>query len=86
MDRAAILAALSAAILWSLFTWFFGLPSSTSHALVGGLVGAALAAGGPSALYLTGLQKVVIALFLSPVLGMLFSYLALKTLYSTFAP
>jgi PiT family inorganic phosphate transporter len=81
MNRVAIFAALCAAILWSLFTWYFGLPSSTSHALVGGLVGAALAAGGPSALYLAGLQKVVIALFLSPLLGMLFGYLALKILY-----
>jgi PiT family inorganic phosphate transporter len=81
MNPAAVLVAISAAILWSLFTWYSGLPSSTSHALVGGLVGAAVAAGGPSALYLTGLQKVAIALFLSPLLGMLFSHLALKTLY-----
>jgi PiT family inorganic phosphate transporter len=81
INSAAMLAALSAAILWSLFTWYFGLPSSTSHALVGGLVGAALAVGGPSTLYLTGLQKVAIALFLSPVLGMAFGYLTLKALY-----
>lgn len=81
MDSAAVLAALSGAILWSLVTWYFGLPSSTSHALVGGLVGAALSAGGPSSLSIPGLQKVVIALLLSPVLGMVFGYLALKGLY-----
>lgn len=80
MNSAAILAAISAAIAWSLFTWFFGLPSSTSHALVGGLVGAALAAGGLSALHPDGLAKVVIALFISPVLGMAFGYLGLKAL------
>jgi PiT family inorganic phosphate transporter len=80
MNSAAILAAVTAAIVWSLFTWYSGLPSSTSHALVGGLVGAAIAAGGLSALHLAGLAKVVIALFISPVLGMIFGYLGLKTL------
>lgn len=81
LDSAAVLAAISAAIAWSLFTWYFGLPSSTSHALVGGLVGAALAAGGPPALHMAGFLKVIIALFASPVLGLAFGYLALKALY-----
>lgn len=81
VNTAAILSAVSAAIIWSLFTFYTGLPSSTSHALVGGLVGGALAATGPSALHWTGLAKVAIALFLSPFLGMIFGYLTLKTLY-----
>lgn len=81
MNSAAVLAALSAAIVWSLFTWYFSLPSSTSHALVGGLMGAALAVGGPSGVRLAGLAKVVLALFLSPVLGMGFGLLVLKAIY-----
>jgi PiT family inorganic phosphate transporter len=81
MDNAAVLAALAAAILWSLFTWYAGLPSSTSHALVGGLVGAALAVGGPAALHITGLEIAIVALFLSPVLGMVLAFLMLKALY-----
>ena len=81
IDAAAILAALVAAIAWSLFTSYFGWPSSTSHALVGGLVGAALAAGGPEAVFLSGLQKVLLALLLSPVLGLALAYIALKMLY-----
>lgn len=81
MNAAAIIAAISGAVVWSLSTWYLGLPSSTSHALVGGLAGAALAVGGLPALNLSGLAKVVIALFVSPVLGMAFGYLALKLLY-----
>lgn len=81
MNGAAVCAALVAAIAWSLFTWYYGLPSSTSHALVGGLAGAGLAAGGVSALHLGGLLKVAAALVLSPLLGFVFGLLALKTLY-----
>ncbi len=81
MNSAAVLAALSGAILWSLVSSYVGLPSSTTHALAGGLVGAALSVGGPSSVSLPGLQKVVLALLLSPILGMVFGYLALKGLY-----
>jgi PiT family inorganic phosphate transporter len=81
MSPAAVFAGVTAAILWSLFTWYFGLPSSTSHALVGGLVGAALAAGGLSVVHWAGLARVVVGLFLSPVVGLAFGYLAVKTLY-----
>lgn len=82
IDEAAVVAALGAAISWSLITWHFAWPSSTSHALVGGLVGAALAAHGLSAIHLPGLGKVVLALFLSPVLGVALAFLMLKLLYS----
>ena len=54
---------------WNLITWYFGLPSSSSHALIGGLVGAALAAGVPSVHWTTILDKVVIPMVLSPVVG-----------------
>jgi PiT family inorganic phosphate transporter len=76
-----IIAALSSAILWNLFTWFFGWPSSTSHALIGGLVGAAGAAAGFQAINLGGLDKVLIALFLSPIIGGLLGYLVLRLIY-----
>ncbi|MCO4317999.1 inorganic phosphate transporter [Phyllobacterium sp. 21LDTY02-6] len=64
-----IFAALMGAISWNLITWFFGIPSSSSHALVGGLVGAALARTGFDAIVWTGLLKTVSAIFLSPAIG-----------------
>ncbi len=73
-----IIAALIAAILWNLATWFFGIPSSSSHALVGGLVGAVAIAAGVSAIHLEGLEKVLIALFVSPIIGLLGGYLFMK--------
>ncbi len=81
ISSAVIIAALSSAILWNLLTWYFGWPSSTSHALVGGLVGAVAAAEGLSTIQFAGLEKVLIALFLSPVLGLLLGYLVLKAIY-----
>ena len=66
-----VLGALLAAIAWNLFTWTLGIPSSSSHALVGGLLGSAVVAGGLGAIHGPGLQKVLMALFLSPLLGLL---------------
>lgn len=57
------------AIAWNLLTWYYGLPSSSSHALIGGLVGASLAAFGPGAVHADGLTKTIIALVTSPLLG-----------------
>jgi PiT family inorganic phosphate transporter len=73
-----ILAALVAAIIWSLFTWWLGLPSSSSHALVGGLVGAAVVEHGVSVIKLAGLGKVLLALAISPPLGLIVGYLTMK--------
>jgi PiT family inorganic phosphate transporter len=81
ITSAVIIAALASAIVWNLFTWYFGWPSSTSHALIGGLIGSAGVAEGLSSLDLAGLEKVLIALFLSPILGLVFGYLVLKALY-----
>ncbi|MGN6633295.1 MAG: inorganic phosphate transporter [Nitrososphaeraceae archaeon] len=63
-----ILAGLVGAITWNLITWYFGLPSSNSHALIGGLTGAGLIAGGPKALVPIGIEKVVAFMVLSSVL------------------
>jgi PiT family inorganic phosphate transporter len=81
ITSAVIIAALSSAILWNLFTWYFGWPSSTSHALIGGLVGAVAVASGFETIHLPGLEKVLIALFISPVLGLVLGYLTLKLIY-----
>lgn len=76
-----ILAALSSAILWNLLTWYLGFPSSSSHALVGGLVGAVVIGAGWQAILLPGLIKILITLMISPVIGLLFGYLILKGLF-----
>ena len=73
-----LIAALLGAILWNLITWFFGLPSSSSHALIGGMVGAVLVAYGPSKILWGGLFYVVASLVISPFLGLIFGMLFLK--------
>ncbi|MFI6347663.1 anion permease [Streptomyces sp. NPDC050560] len=71
-----LFAALFGAIVWNLVTWYFGLPSSSSHALFGGMVGAALAGG--ITVYWSGvLDKIVIPMFLSPVIGIIAGYLVM---------
>jgi len=72
----SILAALLAALLWAMLTSILGIPSSSSHALIGGLAGAALATAGPGALLLPGLGRVAIGLLVSPPLGLLVGFLA----------
>jgi PiT family inorganic phosphate transporter len=73
-----IIAMLVGAISWNLITWFFGIPSSSSHALVGGMVGTVLIAYGPDKILWKGLLYVVASLILSPLLGLLFGTLFLK--------
>lgn len=70
-----ILAALFGAILWDLITWYFGIPVSSSHALVGGLIGAAIVAVGPKALLYDGIGKVILFMVISPVLGFIAAFL-----------
>lgn len=71
IDNAVIFGALSGAITWNLITWWFGIPSSSSHALVGGLVGAGVAKAGSGAIVAAGLLKTSFAIILSPLFGML---------------
>ncbi|MEV8310674.1 inorganic phosphate transporter [Streptomyces flavidovirens] len=71
-----LFAALVGAIVWNLVTWYFGLPSSSSHALFGGMVGAALA-GGTEVIWTGVLEKVVIPMFISPFVGLLLGYLVM---------
>lgn len=74
-----ILAALSAAIVWNIITWWLGIPSSSSHALVGGLIGAAVVENGLGVIKWTGLGKVLVALAISPPIGLAAGYLVMKT-------
>lgn len=75
---AVVLAALVSASIWNIVTWFFGIPSSSSHALIGGIIGAVLVGSGLQALKMEGLILVGAALFLSPVLGYLLGQLAMR--------
>ncbi len=83
MSVPALCAAITGAIVWNLITWWFGLPSSSSHALIGGLLGGAWAVGGTSAIHMRGLIKVLVALFLSPFLGAIVGWLIMRI--TTFA-
>lgn len=71
IDNAVIFGALGGAISWNLITWWFGIPSSSSHALVGGLVGAGVAKSGTGAIVASGLLKTSLAIILSPLFGLL---------------
>lgn len=64
-----IIAALGGAIAWDLITWYFGIPSSSSHALIGGVIGGALAFQGTSVLNRPGIEKIVLSLVFSPLMG-----------------
>jgi PiT family inorganic phosphate transporter len=67
-------------VSWNILTWRLGIPSSSSHTLIGGIVGAAVVAHGIGAILVDGLLKVLIALFISPPLGLLAGYVTMKLL------
>ncbi len=71
MDTQVIFATLIGACLWDIITWYFGLPTSSSHALIGGMVGAALVKTGPDALVWKGIFKAVTFIFVSPSVGLI---------------
>jgi len=72
---AIVLAALLAALAWNLLTWWWGLPTSSSHALIGGFVGAAIAASGPRAVVVAGVVKTVTFIVVSPLVGLVLGFL-----------
>jgi PiT family inorganic phosphate transporter len=76
-----IVACLVGAIAWNILTWFFGIPSSSSHALIGGMVGAVMAGAGFGAIKLHGLEKVLIALFTSPLIGFAAGFVITRLIY-----
>lgn len=81
ISMAVILAALVAATGWNLLTWWLGIPSSSSHALIGGILGAVSVGAGLDAIRLAGIEKVLLALFFSPLIGLLAGFLFTKLVY-----
>mgnify|MGYP003492610362 FL=1 len=80
-----ILSGLIASIIWNLFTWWFGLPSSSSHTLIGGFAGAAIAAAGFNSIDTAMVMKMVIFIFLAPLIGMFISiFITLVTIQKNF--
>jgi PiT family inorganic phosphate transporter len=71
IDYYVVFGALVGAIAWNVITWYYGIPSSSSHALIGGLIGSAMAKAGPGSLITSGVVKVVSFILISPLLGML---------------
>ena len=78
INERVLLAALSAAVFWNLATWYLGIPSSSSHTLFGGFIGAVGIGAGWQAIHLGGLEKILIALFVSPLLGFAAGYIILR--------
>jgi PiT family inorganic phosphate transporter len=81
INTQVLVAALASAIIWNLLTWYLGFPSSSSHALIGGIIGAVVMGAGWQAIQLGGLEKVLVALFTSPIIGFLFGFLILRLVY-----
>lgn len=75
ITQLVILYGIGAAILWGLFTWYFSIPSSSSHAMIGGLIGAVSAHAGTAALQWGGIRKIIFSLVLSPILGLVFGFI-----------
>ncbi len=79
-----IFATLMGAILWDLITWYYGLPTSSSHALIGGLIGAGLCKAGPTSLVWAGILKTTLFVFLAPLVGLTLGFLIGVAVYWIF--
>jgi len=75
VTQMVVFAGVVGAIIWDLITWYWGLPSSSSHALIGGIIGSAVAHAGASVLHWAGLKKIILALILSPIVGTILGFL-----------
>jgi len=84
VTQMVVLAAVIGAIVWDLVTWYYGLPSSSSHAIIGGIMGAVFAHAGLSALKWAGLQKIILALLISPLLGTIVGFVFMMIIYRVF--
>src|SRR5207249_8843647 len=84
VDRTVIFAGLLGAIAWNIITWYFGLPTSSSHALIGGYAGSAVAKAGWRVIILTGWTKTLLFIVLSPVIGMLLGVFFMTTMQWVF--
>jgi PiT family inorganic phosphate transporter len=89
IDQQIIFGTLMGACLWNIITWYFGLPTSSSHALIGGMIGAGLVKGGMKVLILPGILKTVLFIFISPLFGLIFGFalgLAVYWIFRNYAP
>jgi PiT family inorganic phosphate transporter len=84
VDTHVVFGALAGAITWNIVTWYYGIPSSSSHALIGGIVGAVMAKSGASALIASGIMRTVAFIFVSPLLGFLLGSLMMLIVAWTF--
>jgi len=75
VDPIVVFSALIGAIAWDIITWYYGIPSSSSHALIGGMAGAAIFKGGVAALKSEGFIKIIVSIVLSPVLGFILAFI-----------
>src|SRR5438445_8467162 len=80
-----IIGALAGAIIWDIITWLLGLPTSSSHALIGGIIGAGIAGAGTQSIIFGGLQKVITGIVISPVVGLGVAFLLATLLITAFA-
>lgn len=80
-----IIGALTGAIVWNLITWWWGLPSSSSHALIGGIIGAGIAGAGTHAIIFGGLEKVATGIVVSPIVGLIGAFLLATLIITVFA-
>jgi PiT family inorganic phosphate transporter len=81
VTQVVVLSALVGAITWNLITWYFGIPSSSSHALVGGLVGAGIAHAGSKAVQTEGLLKIIKSLIVSPLVGFVIAFFVMIVIF-----
>jgi PiT family inorganic phosphate transporter len=84
VTQMVVLAGITGAIIWDLITWYYGLPSSSSHAIIGGLMGSVIAHAGVAALHWAGLKKIILALVLSPILGTALGFIFMVALMWAF--
>ncbi|MBT0652184.1 inorganic phosphate transporter [Geomobilimonas luticola] len=84
VTQMVVLAGVVGAIIWDLITWYYGLPSSSSHAIIGGIMGAVIAHAGTAALHWAGLQKILLALVISPILGTIIGYIFMLLMMQIF--
>ncbi|MBI1807073.1 MAG: inorganic phosphate transporter [Ignavibacteria bacterium] len=80
VNEYVIMAGLMGAIAWNIITWYYGLPTSSSHALIGGYAGAAIAKAGLGAILFNGWTKTIVFIFIAPLMGMIMGFLLMLTL------
>ena len=84
VTQMVVLAGILGAIVWDLITWYYGLPASSSHAIIGGLMGAVIAHAGAGALHWRGLENIVLSLILSPIAGVILGFIVMVVMLWSF--